>query len=245
MLNKYYISAIALIFAVISSYIFQFYFNLGYRISDNPSDWVDFGDFFNGLTSPILSFISMMLLIHSLNLQNQANKELRDEIKINQKREHIRSFESYFFSLIEAQRTAFSQFRIEINRDGNTASKNGVSAIIFIEDYISYMREFHLTDDKIKRYLERVDKNENIHNVIRIFYNIVNIINEKISEKNGFNEKDREIQIRSLISLTEFSQLRLVMIGIQFLEYHSCDALRKNKEFISILEKLGAKINLY
>ncbi len=46
MLNRYSIAAICLMAVVVASYVFQFYFNLGYEISNQPSDWVDFGDFF-------------------------------------------------------------------------------------------------------------------------------------------------------------------------------------------------------
>ncbi|MDP5145259.1 hypothetical protein ORI98_02235 [Shewanella sp. ULN5] len=96
MLNRYSIAAICLMVVVVTSYVFQFYFNLGYELSEQPSDWVDFGGFFNELVSPLLSFVSLVLLIQSLNPQNQANTELRAEVQLNHKNEQLRSFETYF-----------------------------------------------------------------------------------------------------------------------------------------------------
>lgn len=141
MLNRYSIVAIGLMAIVIASYVFQFYFNLGYEISENPSDWVDFGAFFNGLVSPLLSFVSLVLLIQSLNLQNQANIELRAEVQLNHKNEQLRSFETYFFGLIEAQRTSFSNFELKFKEEGNIKALGGVCAIRTLEDRIEAFRK--------------------------------------------------------------------------------------------------------
>ncbi len=110
MINRYSITAVILMVIVVASYVIQFHFNLGYGLSELSSDWVDFSDFFNGLVSPLLSFVSLVLLIQSLNLQNEANKELREQVQLNHQNEQLRSFETYFFGLIEAQRSSFNNF---------------------------------------------------------------------------------------------------------------------------------------
>ncbi|CCN33116.1 conserved exported hypothetical protein [Vibrio nigripulchritudo SO65] len=244
MLNRYSIAAIALMVAVVAAYVFQFYFNLGYEISDQPSDWVDFGDFFNGLVSPLLSFVSLVLLIQSLNLQNQANTELRAEVQLNHKNEQLRSFETYFFGLIEAQRASFGNFELKFKEE-DVRTLRGVCAIRALEDQIEAYRNRNAQDIEIEEMLEKLDQDEHIYNTIRVFYNIVKMITERLSDENQFDETIRANQFQTLISFTEFSQLRLVMICMQFMDYPSADYLKNNNEFMAVLTDLGGGADQY
>lgn len=245
MLNRYSITAIVLMAVVIGSYVIQFYLNLGYGISDKASDWVDFSAYVGGMISPFLSFISLVLLIQSLNLQNQANKELREEIRLNQKNEQLRSFETYFFGLIEAQKSSFTNFKLEFPSNLGGKSIEGVSAIQELEDLIANIRKNHGTDVDIVQALEDLDKDERIYNTIRIFYNIIKMITERLNDKDGFDENTRKNQFQTLISFTEFSQLRLVMISMQFLDFPSAKYIKANQEFMSVLTSLGGGADLY
>ena len=245
MLNRYSIIAILLMVIVIASYVIQFYFNLGYEISEKPSEWVYFSDFFNGLISPLLSFVSLVLLIQSLNLQNQANTELRAEVKLNHKNEQLRSFETYFFGLIEAQRASFANFELEFSGKGKTKALKGVCAIRELEDQIEAMRVRKAGEVEIEEMLEELDRDERIYNTIRIFYNIVKMTTERLSSANGFDEATRKNQFQTLISFTEFSQLRLVMLSMQFMDYPSASYLKSNKEFMDVLTDLGGGANHY
>ncbi|OCH12635.1 hypothetical protein [Aliivibrio fischeri] len=245
MLNRYSISAIGLMVVVVASYVYQFYFNLGYEISEQPSDWVDFGDFFNGLVSPLLSFVSLVLLIQSLNLQNQANKELRGEVQLNHKNEQLRSFETYFFGLIEAQRASFSNFELKFKKEEGVQTLGGVCAIRALEDLIEVFRERDAQDHEIEEMLENLDQDEHIYNTIRVFYNIVKMITERLSDANQFDESIRINQFQTLISFTEFSQLRLVMICMQFMDYPSTNYLKNNNEFMTVLTELGGGADHY
>ncbi|MEM8013592.1 hypothetical protein Q4R53_15135 [Morganella morganii] len=245
MLNRYLIAAIILMLIVIASYIIQFFFNLGYGISDKASDWVDFSDYVGGLISPLLSFISLILLIQSLNLQNEANKELREEVKLNQRNERLRSFEIYFFGLIDSQRTSFSNFKITFPKCLGGKSLTGVCAVQELEDLIQRFRDKSWKEYYIMKCIDRIDKDEKIFNTIRIFYNIVKMISEKLSDENGFDIEVRKSQFLTLINFTEFSQLRLVMISMQFMEWKSARYLKCNKEFIDILHSVGVETDLY
>ncbi len=246
MLNRYSITAIALMAVVVAVFVFQFYFRLGYEISEQPSDWVDFSDFFNGIISPLLSFVSLVLLIQSLKLQNQANTELRAEVQLNHKNEQLRSFETYFFGLIEAQRASFANFELEFT-EGENSSKplKGVCAIRELEDRIEAMREQNAQDGDIEEMLEKLDQDERIYNTIRIFYNIVKMISERLSDGEQFDETTRKNQYQTLISFTEFSQLRLVMICMQFMDYPSANYLKNNQEFMAVLTALGGGADHY
>lgn len=241
MLNRYSIIAMVLMAVVISSYVIQFYFNLGYVVSDKTSDWVNFSSYVGGLISPLLSFVSLMLLIQSLNLQNQANRELRAEIKLNQKNEQLRSFETYFFGLIDAQRTSFANFKL----DFPGKSLTGVCAIQELEDQIETIRNSNGADNEVSNDVDLIDKDERIFNVVRIFYNIVKMVSEKLTDENGFDPEYRKSQFQTLINFTEFSQLRLVMISMQFMDWKSAKYLKSNKEFMDVLKSLGGGSDLY
>ena len=230
---------------VITSYITHFYFNLGYGLSDKASDWVDFSDYVGGLVSPLLSFVSLVLLIHSLNLQNEANKELRAEVKLNQRNEQLRSFETYFFGLIEAQKSSFSNFKLEIPTQEGKMTFEGVCAIQELEDQIENMRFNNGTDTDIEKALEDFDKDERIYNTIRIFYNIVKMTTERLTNECGFDSNIRKTQFQTLISFTELSQLRLVMISMQFIDCPAAEYLKNNQEFMTTLKELGGGVDLY
>jgi hypothetical protein len=246
MLNRYSITAMILMLIVIGSYTMQFYFNLGYGVSDKASDWVDFSGYVGGLISPLLSFVSLVLLIQSLNLQNQANKELRKEVKLNRKNEELRSFESYFFGLIDAQRTSFANFNLDFSIQQGGKHLTGVVAIQELEDQILNIRNLDGTDDKdIEEVIEQLDQNENIFNAIRIFYNVVKMVSEKLTDEKDFDILTRKSQFQTLINFTEFSQLRLVMISMQFMDWESATYLKNNKEFMEVLKDLGGGADLY
>lgn len=64
--------------------------------SDSKSDWGTFGDYVGGVLNPILSFISIVMLINSINLQREANNSLIEDSKRQSKLEDKRSFEVSF-----------------------------------------------------------------------------------------------------------------------------------------------------
>ncbi|WP_104047692.1 hypothetical protein [Vibrio jasicida] len=245
MLNRYSIVAIILMVIVVASYVVQFHFHLGLELSEKASDWVDFSDYVGGLISPLLSFVSLVLLIQSLNLQNQANKELRAEVRMNQRNEQLRSFETYFFGLIEAQKSSFSNFQLNFPASLGGKSLDGVCAVQELEDQIEIMRNNNVSEDVISTSIDTIDKDERIYNTIRIFYNIVKMTSERLSDEHGFDEKTRKNQFQTLISFTEFSQLRLVMISMQFVDCPAADYLKSNIEFMDVLSDLGGGADLY
>ncbi|WP_181363463.1 hypothetical protein, partial [Aeromonas sp. HMWF017] len=214
-------------------------------ISNKPSDWVDFSDLVGGLLGPSLSFLSFVLLLHSLKQQNKANTILIEEAKNNRKNEKFRVFETHFFNLIDVQRASFNSFKISIDYVSSCTEFNHVDGVIHIEDYIQELRNQGAGDDVITQWLDELDRSEKIYNTIRIFCNIVKVISERLTDDNGFSLNDRRQQYHSLISLTEFSQLRMVLIGIQFLDCPQAQWLQNNQEFVTVLKETGLDIGLY
>ena len=53
---------------------FYLYVGVGKSISGNGADWSDFGGFYGGVLGPILSFVSIILLVYTINQQADANE---------------------------------------------------------------------------------------------------------------------------------------------------------------------------
>ena len=71
------------------------------------------------------------------------------------------------------------------------------------------------------------------------------MITEKVTNENGFEPVERKNQFKTLISFTEFSQLRLIMISMQFMDWEAAKYLKENDEFIEVLKDLGGGTDLY
>lgn len=246
--NKYIYSAIAAIVIVIGSYIFRFYFQLHHTVSDNVEQWAQLGDYAGGLLNPILSFISLVLLIKSLNLQNEANLDLRKELKTNEKNEKLRSFEAYFFNMLNSQKIAYDSFKLEFENETGIDVLVGVEAVMKIEDDIDIILEDNNLDDvkdKISKYIETLDEKDKIFSMVRIFYIIIKMIDDKLSDNHGFTAEDRNKHYTTLINFTEFSLLRLIMISCQFLSCHPSAYINSHSDFNAILEDVGLSTSLY
>lgn len=245
MIKKYTTLALVFIVLVIGIYVAQFYFRLGYELSEKPSDWVDFSSFVGGLITPILSFLTLLLLLHSLTLQNEANVALKAEVTRNKRNEKFRSFETHFFNLLEAQKSAFDNFNIQLINGKNIEKYKGNEGVIHLEDFIENMRNKGASDKDISEQIELIDSSEKIYNTIRIFYNITKMTTQKLSDEESFTLEDRKNQFQTLINFTEFAQLRLVLISMQFMDCPSAYYLKANQEFIGVMGELGLTVDPY
>lgn len=244
-INGYVLAAAILIIAVFLSYFLYFYMYLGYEISDDSAIWAQLGDYSGGILNPLLSFLSIVLLIKSLTLQNEANVTLRNEIKNSEKTEKIRTFEALFFNLINSQKNLFESFSIKYASSEKGLKVGGVKAVMKIEDEIEAMRKKGKSDEEVAEYLEDIDENDQIFGLSRAFYIIVLMVVEKLSDSNGFSFYDRRDHFMTLINFTDFAQLRLIMICIQFLDYESCKYIRSSSEFKIVIEEVGLSYELY
>lgn len=114
-----------------------------------------------------------------------------------------------------------------------------------IENGIEEIREKYKGNEKITEYLEELDKNDQIFGLSRAFYIMILMIQEKLCDSEGFTKKDRAAHFKALINFTDFAQLRLIMICIQFMDYESCKYIRSSSEFESVIKDLGLNYELY
>ena len=242
--NRYIIIAIILIALVCLSYVLNFYVKLSYVISDEPEAWGQLGDFVGGLINPILSFMSLVFILKSLALQNEANLGLREEVKNTRKTEKLRSFETQLFHMIASQRELFSSLKVNEITRLQTSNKMGVEAVITIETEVERLRETY-DETIVTAYLEATDPTDQIYGLTRIFYNIVKLISEKLSDANGFTAEDRKSHYLTLINFTDFALLRLIMLTAQFTENPPTEYLKSNQEFSLTLREIKLSYDLY
>lgn len=243
-INRYTVGAAVVMISVLASYVVKFHLNLGYGFSDDSAVWGQFGDYMGGSLNPILSFISIVLLIKSLTLQNQANLDLREELSDSRKTEKLRSFSTLFFNMIASQKNLLDTFIVNANHQEYQLS-SGVNSIIFIEDEIHRLRSQGADNIAILSFLNKVDADERIYGILRGFYITVKMISEKLSNLNDFTIDDRREYLFTLINFTDFSQLRLIIIAIQFFEAPPSSYLRKHDELLAVLEEVGLGLDLY
>lgn len=67
-----FIGLLALLFF---SGAYYFYVGFDKTISSSGSDWSQFGSYYGGIAGPILSFISIILLVYTINQQSEVNEK--------------------------------------------------------------------------------------------------------------------------------------------------------------------------
>ncbi|AVH32358.1 hypothetical protein AL475_11055 [Vibrio fluvialis] len=230
---------------VVFSYYYHFHLTLHYPISQKPEEWAQFASFIGGLLGPILTFFSLIFLVHSLNLQRKANIDLSNQIARNEKNEKLKSFETHLFNMINAQSTQLELFSLEIYKLGTPYQYQGAKAIIELENEIEAISEVQVTDVFISEYLEEVDSLDKIYSSIRAFSLMIKLICDKLSDENGFTLMDRREYYSTVLSYTDFALIRLILMSIQFLDCHPSASLKGNDEFKEQALELGLSFELY
>lgn len=220
------------------SYWFNFSYLNSFQISNRPEVWGAFGDFLGGVLNPFLTFLTIVLLVSSLQLQRQANEDLKDDMARGEYFERLRSFESYFFNMIDSQKVLFNNFKLPIKKGNDREFLYSSVAVSELEDVMLELKKEKVTETIMRNVVERYDQNDEIYSMIRTFCLIVKTIDGKLSDNNGFSSRLRKEYYETLINFTDYSLIRLVLISYKYNDYSILDSLR-NSEFESVVEKLG------
>lgn len=240
-MNKYIWGAIVAILIVALAYLIHFYFLLNYPLSISVDDWSGFGDYFGGILNPILSFIAVVLLIKSLDTQKKANDCLTSQLASAEKSEKLRKFENLFFNLISSQREIYNGLKLNVKIQYKEQELVAEKALFIMDSRIEYLREEGNVDSIID-YVGEVDKEDRIYSLMRAFYLIVRLITDNLSDDNSFDKAERELYFRMIINLTDFTHLRLILIGLLYLDCYPSNYLKEHNEFIVVLNELGFNI---
>lgn len=244
MLNPYILFAAISMFLVVVAYVVRFFGVLGYPLADKADVWGQFGDYLGGSLNPLLSFITILLLIKSMNLQKQENADLREEVNENRRTEKLRSFSVLFFNMIASQKALLDSFTVDAVSTVQ-GIRPGVSSIIHVENEVERLRDDGASKAAVSDFLDGIDSDDKIYGILRAFYVTVKIVSEKLSDANGFSVVDRKEHLQTLINFTDFAQLRLVILAIQFTAYPFGDYLRSNPDFNAVLDEVGLHLDPY
>tara|TARA_R110002020_G_scaffold437327_3_gene647540 strand:- start:297 stop:998 length:702 start_codon:yes stop_codon:yes gene_type:complete len=230
---------------VLFLYFLNFFVILKYDFSTESAVWGSFGDYFGGILNPILSFVSIVLLIKSLTLQYEANIKLSTDIENKERLEKLRSMENLFFSMIDSQRKLFGAFKI--TDPINNVVRYEAEAVILIEDNIEHLRQIKnpTSESSAAVFLANIDTSNQIYGLVRAFYIAVKLISERLSDENGFNSEDRKLHFNTLINLTDFANLRIVCMHVQFSNNYNAKYLRSNADFLAALQSTKLSFSLY
>ncbi|QTH72296.1 hypothetical protein [Pseudoalteromonas xiamenensis] len=207
MLNVILIAAF-LILSIASIYLFYFGIHLDFTISKDTGVWGAFGDYMGGVLNPTLTFLTIVILIRSLQAQIDANNQLKSERQANQLLEKRKAFESLFFKMLDSLECSFSQFKLEFVVESKIKEFYSDAAIIQFESYIENWKNSNESDSPEKMFAD-LDTHDQIYNLIRRYQQILKVINDNLSDECGFEQADRCKFIQIMISFTNFSLLRL------------------------------------
>lgn len=217
----------------------SYYLNFGLdgKLSGKTDVWGQFGDYVGGVVNPILSFITIYLLIQSLALQREANSTLVNEIQRQERLEKYNKFEVRFFSLLEAQDVNFTKFKISVSEnvdDDNEDSSNSDvfmpkinilkahEAVDYIDNSLAVLVRAQVERSDIIEWLNDLDLHDCFFSVSRRFYLMLKLINEKV------DIDEREDQYEALLNLTDAKILILIVILIEYFEWDILVDIKKS-----------------
>lgn len=225
-----------------------YYFNFGIKgvLSQKTEVWGQFGDYVGGVVNPILTFITIYLLIRSIGLQRESNDSLINEIQRQEKLEEYKKFELRFFHLIASQEESFGRFTIylrsepsvEEGEDAEPLIFKGVTAVSYIEDNLLTLIQAKVDKSRIDEWLDSVDEDGCYFSLVRRFYIILKLIDD-----NTTNEAMRSEMYEVLINLTDIKIISMIAILSEFYQWDAMVYIKNS----NILDKEGVRefIDMY
>lgn len=228
----------AAIFAVAASYVYVFAFHFNLPISGDPSNWGALGDYLGGVLNPLLSFASILLIIRTIHLQRESNDVVRAELDSAKRESKLRALDGKLQLLIAAQSEELKKFKFRFQlADGTIEVKDGVTAILSFEELILNALEEGKSPN-FELLLQHLDSEDSLLGALRRFYIPLRTISQDLSDSNGFSKDVREQYIETLIGLTDFSLLRVVMLSARYLSSAPAVYIRSSSDLESTLKSM-------
>ncbi|WP_449545894.1 hypothetical protein [Lelliottia amnigena] len=213
-----------------------YYLNFGLEgvLSKQTEVWGQFGDYVGGVVNPILSFVTIYLLIQSLGLQRESNDNLISEIKRQERLEEYKKFEFRFFRLIESQDGNFSRFKINIdqNDDGTNQSLYGAAAVSFIVNNIHIFVQGKIEKGRVVEWLDGLEEDGVYFSLVRRFYLILKLIDDNTKS----NDECEEMH-ETLLNLTDTKIISMIAILTIYYDWDAIKYIKNSK----ILERDGLR----
>ncbi|HCR9735293.1 TPA: hypothetical protein OPR14_000702 [Citrobacter koseri] len=194
-----------------------YFYNFGNlsHLSGSKEVWGQFGDYVGGVINPLLSFITIILLIKSLNEQQVANKSLIEETKRQENLENFKKLESRFYNLIDLQQKCFSDFFIEHQISSSLPKEKyvGPFAANFLERNVMQLVDSGTSHDDIRSAIESWDSHDHLMSLVRRFYLLIKLIDDKAEEDH------KEEFYETLINLTDIKLLTIICIMVSYYDW--------------------------
>ncbi|PRD14888.1 hypothetical protein [Pantoea coffeiphila] len=181
-------------------------FGHGFNFSVDPAVWGQFGDFLGGVINPLLTFISVILLINSVGLQRQANNSL---IEL----EDFRKTEQKFYNMLESQRGSFEGFKIKVNENPHSEVLFNGEAVLHLEEKVLQDISNGASIEEIRESIENLDKSDAIYNVVRRFYLLVSLILKEVAP-----EKRKEY-FDACVGMTDYRLICLLVMSLEIFDW--------------------------
>lgn len=224
-------------------------FGVGASLSEKTEVWGQFGDYVGGVVNPILSFVTIYLLINSIGLQRESNDSLTSEIKRQEQLEEYKKFELRFFRLVESQEESFSRFKICISqeqdddeagddKENDMQILSGGAAVTFIENCLVTLKEAGIDGGRVYKWLDELDEDGSYFSLLRRFYLILKLI-----DANTITKSDRDEMYETLVNLTDIKVISMIAILSMHYDWYVVQYIKATK----ILDKEGVRefIDMY
>lgn len=193
-----------------------YYLNFGLKgvISSSTEVWGQFGDYVGGVVNPILSLITILLLINSLSEQINANKSMSAEMNRQAEVERFKKFESKFYNLLNLQNKEFESFFVykKDEATGRVIELKGVIAATFISEQVYDMVAANSSRDAIIQEIDNWDEYDNLFSIARRFHLLVKLVDNELKGE----EKKEYYEL--ILNLSDVKMVVLVCLVVVFYE---------------------------
>ncbi|WP_419246219.1 hypothetical protein [Serratia sp. NFX21] len=200
------IVCIGFLFIILVVLCYYFNFGMENKISNSTEVWGQFGDYLGGVINPVLTFLSIVLLVKTINLQREANISILAENKRQEKLDYLKNFEVRFYNLIDSQRSSFMDFKLKSIKGMDEFRKTS-EAVALLEEIVFTCNEKRMSAGDIEKEIDRVDDSDAIYSTVRRFYLLVKLIDDKLSHE------DKVEYYEVLVNLTDYPLIRLLVLS--------------------------------
>ncbi|TCZ21616.1 hypothetical protein [Pantoea agglomerans] len=202
------------ILLIASSYAWWFYIHLDRPLSPSGEQWGQFGDFFGGILNPLLSFMTICILIRT---------------SIHQEKQEVRKrFDNRFYNMVDQLRKSSENLNFKFGSKVNWD----------FDSFFKFMEDTFFDSDDVSG-LNSPRFKEAIFPILRQFYLILKVINTEY-EKGRINGEELQEYFLLLINSTEYRTLRFVLFNSLYYESISASQYIINcNGFMSELKSIG------
>lgn len=149
--------------------------------------------------------------------------------------------------MLDRQHSSFGTMSIVILDGIKELRYLGPEAVIKMEEMVEKMIHDDMNFDSIGEAIDNLDSTDSVYSQFRCFYLAVSFIQEYLSEINGFDKSERYKYYKALINFTEYSQIRVMAMYLQFMfnKYENVNMIRNNKEFEIVFVDCGLGFDVY